>query len=158
MNGVAVSESISDDNGIARLCDAPLGLLSISVGTNRCGSMSINFLQRPAAEPHKLKVIFNNCAGIEWSQVGLCRWLIRLNTPEGQPIVGAVFQGKDDKQKPRSVRSDNWGRLSLVAGRGESLSGTVGKSGYLPETLSLSCSPGEPYDSDLRMTLNTSKK
>ncbi len=57
MYGVAAAEVTSSPDRLARLCDAPLGLLSISIGINRCGSMSINFLQRPAWETHKLKLI-----------------------------------------------------------------------------------------------------
>jgi hypothetical protein len=154
-DGKEFASAVVNEKGIARLCDAPPGLIRLSVGGNRCGAVSVSYLERYWMETRRIIMTYDNCSGQEWALLGGCMLTIRVKGKDGTPLVGVKLRNPEQrpKSRPQTYVSDRWGRIFQFLHFGDHLVATLEKDGYVPLTVSAECKPASSYDRDLTVTL-----
>jgi hypothetical protein len=142
------SETRTDVNGIARLCDAPLETMDIVVGFDLCGSVQVRYLtpRWPGTERVFVTYVKHTCGFASFRTD--CFVLLRIEDEAGRPVSGARFEGKPSNG-PEADVSDVFGRLFRSLKRGEKLEGVVIKEGRKSAHVSQECSD----DTELKVVL-----
>lgn len=158
-SGNEFASATANDAGIAKICDAPPGFVALSVGGNLCGATSVRQLKRYWMETRKVTMLFDNCSGEGWVPLGGCPLVIRVQSSDGGPIFGAELRGVEEQPGGRSGTSvsDRWGRIFRFLKFGSPLSGSVEKTGYLPQRVRAECFHGA-HDRDVVVTLEPTQK
>jgi hypothetical protein len=119
------SETLTDENGVARLCDAPLEAVNIAVGFDVCGLVTVRNLHPLWPETKRVFVTFedNPCNHFVLSEH--CQVLLRVEDQESRPVPGVRFNGSLPKNGSGSDTSDELGRIFRLVKRDEKLEGVV---------------------------------
>jgi hypothetical protein len=154
-DGKEFASAVVNEKGIARLCDAPPGLIRLAVGGNRCGATSVSYLQRYWMQTRRVTITYDNCSGEEWTFLGGCDLMLRVRARDGTPLAGATLRDPAGRLKTREHTSvsDRWGRIFLFLHYGDHFSVTLDKHGYSPQVVSAECKPGDAFSRDLTVTL-----
>jgi hypothetical protein len=121
-----ISDTISDANGVARICDAPLEPVDIGVGFDVCGSVLVRAVKPTWPAIRKIFVTYAQTPCDRFVFEDRCQVWLRIQDEEGRLVVGARFEGKPSSA-PGSDVSDHFGRLFRSIKTGEALDGVVVK-------------------------------
>jgi hypothetical protein len=153
--GQEYASARTDLNGVARLCDAPPGAITLSVGGNRCGAVSISHLSRYVYETRQVHITYDNCTGEEWVIPAECRRILRITDQKSHPLASAkvtFLDGIPPSTPP--VPADHIGRAVVFLKFGQFVSIQAEASGYQPRRLAISCERSEPTDDDIGVVLS----
>lgn len=146
VEGKAFARAVTNDKGIARICDAPARLIDIVVGGKLCGAASVRYLQAFWLETRRVSLIYDNCSGEEWLLATGCRMTIRTrDATDASPLAGVrlfVAPGEPKSAAAKQV-SDQFGRLFWMMPYGATLKATLRRDGYSPMDVTERCNPGE---------------
>lgn len=132
------SQTKTNANGVARLCDAPLENVDIFVGFDMCNSVLVGYLMpRWPDTQHVFVTYVKTFCGFVSSNPD-CQILLRIQDEAGRALAGARFDGKDSASSGFDV-SDVFGRLFRSLKTGEKLVGIVTKAGSAPARISVQC-------------------
>jgi hypothetical protein len=84
-------QGITDANGLARLCDAPLESVDIAVGFDVCGLVLVKHLHQKWPETIRLFVTFDDHPCEHFVPPEFCHVLLRVRDPRGSALPGARF-------------------------------------------------------------------
>lgn len=138
-NGAVIESALTDRQGVARLCDAPIGLVDIEVGGRRCGAVSVRYLRSWWLKPRRVSVTYQSCAGEEWAVAGGCLLIIRVRDEQNAPIAGVLFESPNDQPRPQTRISDKLGRIFRFIDYGGTTTGRLSKEGYSSQIINQSC-------------------
>lgn len=119
------SETATDANGLARLCDAPLQAVDIAVGVDVCGLVMVRNLHSMWPETKRVFVTFAENPCDHFTVPEYCQVLLRIQDEEGRPVVGARLDEKPLSRNSGSNSSDDLGRLFRLVKRYDKLEGIV---------------------------------
>jgi hypothetical protein len=144
-DGRTIARARTGGSGLAKLCDAPLGLIDIAVGNTRCGYSVVKFVRATWPRTTRLVVTYNNtlddaaCAGTTFGSFPTdCQVLLRVHDAEGKPIPGARF----DLGPAVSKRtSDALGRIFFSLRAGTRVVGSLEAAARSSEKIALACDP-----------------
>jgi hypothetical protein len=128
-------------NGSGTFCDFGFGPHSIRVGHGSSLTTTISGIKLIFGQTQHLRVVLNSHpeAGSGGAVGTACRALLRLQSPNGDPIAGVTVTYRGN-----SAESDNYGRVLLLVPLKQFTAIAVQKVGFQSKDLSLSCS--EPYE------------
>ncbi len=147
-NKTIFSQTTTDSNGLARICDAPLEYFDLHVGFDMCGSVEVGGLKPTWPETQRVFVTYVRTLCNHFVYSEKVQILLRVQDERGRPVEGARFAGKPSDTLGSSA-SDVMGRLFHVIKRGEKLDGVITKEGRLSVPISV---PGTE-DVDLKVVL-----
>lgn len=152
---IVFASVVSDQDGVARICDAPPGLVTIKVGGNLCGTATVGYLQRYWMTTRRVVVAYENCSADGWAPLGGCMLTLRVVSEGGNPILGAVIRGDDGRATSRdqTLVSDQFGRILRFLRFGESMAASIHKNGFLTQSITDRCERGNPRDIDVVVTM-----
>jgi len=153
MGGKIIGSSVTDRQGIARICDAPKGLVDIQVGDNRCGAVTVAYLKAYWLQTRRVSITYENCSGEEWAVAGGCLLTIRVKDQRNAPIPSVFFEDRNERPGPQTKLSDDSGRVFRFIKFGETMSGRLLKDRYLPQEISQACRPGDPPERESTIVL-----
>ena len=153
--GSVIARNSTDDRGIARLCDAPTGLVDLEIGGELCGATSVKYLRAFWLQTRRVTVTYKNCSGEEWTPLGGCSLIIRVRDQGGNPLSGVVLKGGSDLPKPREQTdtSDSYGRIFRFMEYGNRISERIEKESYFTQNVNAHCKPGEGNEKEQLFTL-----
>jgi hypothetical protein len=159
--GGSVAEKLTDKNGAAEFCDAPLRPVDISVGFAGCG-LVINKEVKPLwLRTRELFVTYDQRYCEEFGPFpGDCHIVFRVQDGMGRPVAGAIFEDRTptDGKKGAVSSSDSFGRLFAAPKDGGGVAGMIVKDGYAAAAVSQSCSIRAPdADREVTVVLRTGK-
>jgi hypothetical protein len=157
MDGKMIGSGITDGQGVVKLCDAPVGLVDIQVGGNRCGAVKVSYLKAYWLQTRRLPITYENCSGEEWAVPGGCLFTIRLRDQQNSPIAGVLFDDPNERPAPQTKASDTFGRIFRFIKFGETMSGRLHKNGYLPQDVSQKCQRGGTPERESIVVLRDAK-
>jgi hypothetical protein len=133
-----ISEAVTDKNGVARICDAPLEAVDIAVGQDVCGLILVQRVRQTWPQTHRIFVTYapNPCYHMGISPQ--CQVLLRIKDESGRPISGVLLEGITSARG--SKVSDDLGRYFLIVKRGEKVRGVLHKDGYRESEFAEVCS------------------
>jgi len=151
------STVVTDRQGVARMCDAPPGLIRFTVGGLLCGEASVGQLRRYWMQTRRVTITYDNCNGEEWAPLGGCMLTLRVRASDGAPLAGARVEGDSLTLKSREqiLVSDSWGRAFLFLEFGDRLNAMVLSEGYVSRPVVVECKRGESFDRDLIVELDS---
>jgi hypothetical protein len=132
------AETTTDENGVARLCDAPLEPVDIAVGSDICGLVLVRNMHDTWPESRKVYVTYVDAPCDHFGVAPNCLILLRIQDDDGRRISGARFEPKSQIGSGSNV-SDSFGRIFQFFKKRERLEGIVIKSGYSPVPISELC-------------------
>jgi hypothetical protein len=132
-----LSEAVSDANGRARLCDAPLEAVDISVGFDVCGLVTILNLHSMWPDTKRIFVTFEDNPCNHFVAAEYCQVLLRVQDDHGRAVVGARFSGKPFRRESGSDVTDHLGRLYHLVKRGDRFEGSVRGAGGANASISV---------------------
>jgi hypothetical protein len=135
-DGEVYTRTQTDDRGIARLCDSPIGPVDIQVGGRLCGAVVVKYLEYKLKTTH-VRVTYERCEG--FYQPTACSVLLRAHDQQGQALKGASFAPRDSLPGNKQATSDEFGRLYLTWAIGSSLTGAIVLDGYENVEIALPC-------------------
>jgi len=132
---------MTDANGTARICDAPIGTVDVFVGFDACGLVVIKEVKPLWLETKKLFVTYARSSCGEFnSNPKSCHIVLRVKDEVGRPLAGARFEGKASaKSVGEPILSDSFGRLFRTLEADQMLEGYITKLGYNPTPISQRC-------------------
>jgi hypothetical protein len=132
------SQAISDVNGVARLCDAPMEPVDIVVGLDICGSVMIRSLKPTWPSTQHLSATYSprTCEFVSFRED--CLVLLRIVDEEGRSVPGAEF-ATAPAATSGGKGSDAYGRLFRIVKKGQTLKGFVFKEGFASATVEKRC-------------------
>lgn len=137
---VAISETKTTENGLARLCDAPLEPVDIVVGYDLCGSVLVRNVRPTWPITHRIFVTYVETWCAHVTPESNCPVLLRVQDDKGKPISGARL-----KETPIRVtvpeKTDVFGRLLRNLKQGEKIEGAIVKEGWVPLSIIVNCGP-----------------
>lgn len=153
--GSAFASAVVNEKGVARICDAPPGLLRLSVGGTLCGTASVGQIKRYWMQTRKVTITFDNCSGEGWAPLGGCMLTLRIRGTEDTPLAEARLRNLVERLKSREQTdvSDQWGRIFQFLKFGDVLVATIEKDGYWAKSVHAECKRGEPFDRDMTVVL-----
>lgn len=153
--GAAYASSVVNEEGIARICDAPPGLVRLSVGGTLCGTASVGQIKRYWMQTRKVVITFDNCSGEELVPRTGCMLTIRVKGNNGVILEGAKFleNKKYVEGAGQTLVGDRWGRIFQSLKFGELLAGSIQKEGYLAKEIAVACTREPPLDRDIIVVL-----
>ena len=137
--GDAIASALTDQQGVARLCDARVGLVDIEVGGRRCGAVGVRYLRPWWLKTRRVSVTYRSCAGEEWAVAGGCLLTIRVKDQYNLPVVGVLFESPNERPRPQTRISDKFGRIFRFIEYGETTIGWLLKDGYSRQIVNQSC-------------------
>lgn len=157
-DGKPFAKTLTDEEGVARLCDAPQGLSEILVGGNRCGAVSVKYLRQLWMKTRQVAVTYENCSGEEWNIANSCLLTIRVRDERGSPAVGVELKIPNDQPVPmfETRISDSFGRIFCIVKYGDTLEGILAKNGLVPNRISERCQTGQSQNLDRTVVLSPS--
>jgi hypothetical protein len=136
-------------DGIADFCDLGFGLFDVVIGPDVCGQVVVRFLQFnwwPHTE--EVKAIYENChANVPH---GGCDVILRVRSADGKPLADVSFSGQG---LPPGSKSDSYGRLLGFLPWGRRIAGSLTKSGYRTEALSVACEASGDHQFERQITM-----
>lgn len=132
-------------NGVAELCDAGVRPVTIVVGNDSCGRVSIHRIEANRYETKRVPVYYQNCHsfGIDTG----CSIVLRVRDKDGRPMAGASVKFGRVVEK-----SDRLGRIHLSLLYGSSGEATVSKPGFRDNHLAVECSRGrERFEAGVKL-------
>lgn len=153
--GAAFASAVVNEEGIARICDAPPGLLRLSVGGTLCGTASVGQITRYWMQTRKVTITFDNCSGEDLVPMAGCMLTIRAKAKSGAILEGATFLKSREYVgwAGKTLVSDRWGRIFQSVKFRELLAGSIQKAGYLSQEISVQCTREPPLDRDITVVL-----
>jgi hypothetical protein len=134
------AQTLTNANGIARLCDAPIGPVDVFVGFDACGLVVIKDVKPLWRETKKLFVTYARSSCGEFnSNARNCHIILRVKDETGHPLAGARFEGKASESTWEPLVSDSFGRLFREIEADQTLEGYIAKLGYNPTPISHKC-------------------
>lgn len=154
-DGEVFGSGVTDEIGVGRICDAPAGLVDLRVGGQLCGAVTIGHLRPYWMETRHVYITYANCSGEEWAPPGGCQLVLRIVDGDNSPIGGVLFAEPGARQGgiALSAASDAFGRLFRFIRYGETVTGSLIKSGYAPLDLSEGCKSGSGFARQRVVTL-----
>jgi hypothetical protein len=153
--GFKFGEAVTNERGIARLCDSPRGLAEITVGGRLCGAVTVKYLNPLYPRTRHVVVTYQRCPGEDFSFLNGCSLILRVTDRSRAPMSGATLRLEagiaDDKK--RALVSDQYGRIFATIKYGTRLGGLLSKAGFMPQYFDQACKPGEQALSDRTVTL-----
>jgi hypothetical protein len=144
-DGSVYSRVQADARGVARLCDAPPGLVDIQVGGNLCGAVIVKYLRPLWLETRHLRLHYDGCHE-DFEVTSGCYYVVRVLDSGDRAVEGAHLIGAVPGQDPELDATDKFGRLFRFVPWGRSLEGEIAKEGYTTEKVLLNCRSGDdPY-------------
>ena len=128
--GVVLAETTTDANGVARLCDAPLGAVEIVVGFDICGLVLVRDVKAEWPATRRVYVTYEKVPCPHFVYADTCLVLIRVRDERGEPLAAARIDRRAPTPGVGSGLSDAFGRLFLSVKRGEKVEGVITKEGY----------------------------
>lgn len=131
-----VFETVTDGNGIAKICDVPLAFLDVVVGRDVCGAVHIRRLKFEWPVTKKVFVTFADSPCDHLGAYPERQVLLRVLDEQGHPVVGARLDLTNIRGRG-TVRSDAFGRIFRIHKVGESIEGVIVKDKMEPEKVSV---------------------
>jgi hypothetical protein len=128
-------------NGKGTICDFGFGFHSIRVRHGATLTTTVSGVKLIFGQIQRLHIVLNSPAGAGAGGAAgnACRALLRLQSPNGDPVAGVrIYHGGN------STESDKYGRALLLVPLKQFTTIAVKKAGFKSTDLSLSCS--EPYE------------
>ena len=157
-DGTKFADTSTDEKGIARVCDAPIGVVDIQVGGRRCGAVTIRYLKPYWMITRHVAVTYENCAGEEWAVPGGCLVTVRVRNSRGAAISGVrlVETPRRPPGRAQTDTSDQFGRIFRFLEYRSVLDGVLVKEHFLPTAISEKCDPGDDIEREVVVTLRRS--
>lgn len=133
----SVSETTTNEKGVARLCDSPLEPVDVVVGHDICGSVLVRNLESTWPRTARVFVTYVPNVCDHMAVVLQQRLLLRVLDEDGHPLSGARFDGHFGQGTPGA--SDVFGRIHGVVMREDKVEGFVLKEGFQPTRVSEVC-------------------
>jgi hypothetical protein len=132
-NGIEGATRITDANGQATFCDAPLHRVDLVIGTLDCGVVLVKGIKSTWPETRNVFVTYDqgHCGG-EVVFPSSCEVLLRIHDEEGRPLAGAEF----DYGSSQRDASDAFGRIFRSVKPGKAVEGVLKKEGRQPVRVS----------------------
>jgi hypothetical protein len=145
--GEIFETTTTDEHGIARICDAPPGMVSIRVGGQFCGAVTVRNLNPWWMTTREVFVTYQSCANDAYALPGGCVLTLRLHDKDGLPLPGVLFQksGVDHTSWNETNTSDQFGRIFRFIEWGNVLRGTLVKVGYTSKDVTEECKAGQQF-------------
>lgn len=145
--GEIFETATTDEHGIARICDAPPGMVSIQVGGQFCGGVTVWHLNPWWMTTRQVFVTYQGCSNDAYVLPGGCVLTLRLHDKDGLPLPGVKFQksGVDQTSWNETNASDQFGRIFRFIEWGKVLRGTLVKAGYTSKDVTEECKAGERF-------------
>lgn len=148
------AETVTDADGIARICDAPIYPVDVFVGYDACGLVVIKGVKPLWLETRKLVATYAHSSCGEFNSFAKnCHILFRVKDEAGRSVAGARFEGKASGDPREPVLSDSFGRLFRAVEENQTLEGQITMAGYNPTSVSQSCLRRELGDRELVVVL-----
>lgn len=147
------AEAVTDGEGIAELCDAPLGYVDIVVGNSQCGTAVVRNLRALWMETQTVSVIYQQyfCEGFVFPEA--CHITFRVQDEAGHPVAGARLRsaspGVDNDRA-----SDQYGRIFQALQPGATIKGEVEKAGYGAAEVTRTCILREEPDFEVDLIVH----
>jgi len=144
-SGETFGTAVTDEGGVAKICDAPGGLVDVEVGGQLCGAIAVRHLKAFWMKTRRVFITYENCSGEEFVPMGGCLLTIRTLNESGLPIRGVLFDSPDKGPalRPQTSVSDRFGRIFRFIRYGEILTGHVEKPGYATSSVTDECKSGQ---------------
>src|SRR5438270_1023772 len=127
----------TDEAGIAKLCDAPVGAVDIGVGFDVCGSVLLRAIRATWPDTKTVFVTYSNDPCRHFTFESRCLTVLRIQSEAGRPIAGAHFRTEGGDSGLRA--SDMFGRIFYKTNSGGRVAGLVIKKGYRAARVSKTC-------------------
>jgi hypothetical protein len=140
-----VLDTCTDSEGIASLCDSPLGFVDIVVGFDKCGAVTLNRLRAQWPSPVRATVLYEDAWCDHFAALpDRCQVLIRAKSSAGSAVAGARIERTN--AGAALPASDALGRLFFSLKPGEAVEGFVAHSGFGRAAVSVRCTQDGPRD------------
>ncbi len=148
--GRHLAVAMTNKQGLARFCDAPLQGVDFAVGVRDCGVVLVKGVKLTWPETREVFITYDNghCSG-ELIFPNSCQLLLRVHDEEGRPLEGAEI---DSGPSTPSV-SDDFGRIFLLVKSGENLEGVLKMEGREPVRISEHCVRDDERDFEKSVVL-----
>jgi hypothetical protein len=155
-DGHALSESLTDSRGIARICDAPVGPVDVFAGFAPCDFVTVHSVKPFWLRTKTVTVVYDGSSCSEFSPAPTaCHFLLRVRDESGRPVEGAEFRENGAFAPGVAAISDQFGRLFRVIDNAGILQGAVTKKGYDAAAFARQCDVmSESVDVDATVTLH----
>ncbi len=142
--GRVFATSMTNDQGVVRICDIPTGLIDIHVGGNLAGAVSVMRLKPFWMETRKVLVTYENRPETAFFLPGGCLLTLRAHDEKGAPIAGVLLEDSNERPKLREQTrtTDSYGRMFRFIDYGEALTGELVKAGYVSKRVTHQCQRG----------------
>jgi hypothetical protein len=138
--GRALTETLTDARGRARICDAPLSPVDVFVGFASCGLVIAKQIRPLWLRTRRVLITYDGSYCEEFGPFPTrCHILLRINDDSGRPLAGARFTEATPRNDQASALSDTFGRLFRVVEGEGMLEGSVTKEGYASASVSQRC-------------------
>jgi hypothetical protein len=144
---------VTDANGVALLCDAPVHKVDIVVGAVGQGLTFVKAVKPTWPKSRVIVVIRDDSEWDEFVFPDACQVLLRIQNEHGLPVAGARFDGRSSGVSASMDTSDELGRLFRRLKSGGSLNGSIAGRGYLSAPVAARCIKGDEKDIELRIVL-----
>jgi hypothetical protein len=151
-NDTQTGWALTDEAGVARLCDVPIHKVDIVVGAVNCGLVLLKGIRPTWPVTRKISVIRDTTDCTEWTFASACQVLVRVHDEAGKPVAGARFRYRDETNRPARLISDSIGRLFWKLRSGETLEGIV-SAGPDSAVVSQTCVRGNEEDIETSVVL-----
>jgi hypothetical protein len=134
------AETVTDANGIARICDAPIDPVDVFIGFDACGLIVIKGVKPLWLETKRLFATYATSSCGEFnSNPKNCHIMLRVKDESGRPVAEARFEGNASESVREPIVGDSFGRLFRTVERDRTLQGSITKLGYNPTPISQRC-------------------
>jgi hypothetical protein len=150
------SEVRTDTLGLAKLCDSPMGRVSIIVGLDICGLVTIRNISPSWPDTKQLRVTYKpeHCNHFGPAAPS-CTILLRILDNDARPIPDAMW--KPEGKSGRSTSSDEFGRIFQSVDVGRVLLGILTGHGFAPINVSVPCVADGERLIEKKITLRTER-
>lgn len=144
INSKPFATRVTDTDGIARICDVPMGT-RISVDAHAdggCGAVTVRGLTALWMETRRVFMTFQPCSTGDFYWPSTCHLLLRVRDDQDHAVLGAklMLAGPETVSQPGSTLvSDSFGRIFQVLRSQETLRGHIDKRGYDPADVLFEC-------------------
>lgn len=136
LHEATIYETITDQRGVARLCDSPAEPVDIVTGFDLCGAILIRKVSFRWPDTQHFALTYEK-SFCDHTSVWPRQVLIRVHDEIGHPIEGARLLGTSSAGEGTPA-SDSLGRIFRVVPRLDALQGQVVKAGRVPVRISIS--------------------
>jgi hypothetical protein len=151
--GKDITTAVTDANGVARLCDAPVHKIDIVVGAVGQGLTLVKAVKPTWPKTRVLVVIRDDSEWDEFVFPDACQILLRIRDERGLPVSGARFDGRSSGVLASMDTSDKLGRLFRKLRSGGVLNGSIAERGYISAPVAATCIKGDEADAEVRVVL-----